>query len=255
MNIVSKTRLFVSDALQADAVVGVTPPQAHYLRSVLRLQPGNPVTLFNGADGEWLGHIDGLGKGWASISLTEKLRDQADSPDLWLLFSPLKRSATDLVFQKATELGASRILPVTSERTNTERLKLERAVATVVEAAEQCERLDIPEIAKPAKLTDVIDAWDESRHLYVCAEAGIADPASEVFAKAEKSSPSAILTGPEGGFSQRELEFLNDHSFITPISLGPRVLRAETAALAGLTCWQAICGDWRNRPPHRGTGS
>lgn len=255
MNIVSKTRLFVSEALQADAVVGVTPSQAHYLRSVLRLQPGDPVTLFNGKDGEWLGHIDGLGKGWASISLTEKLRNQADSPDLWLLFSPLKRSATDLVFQKATELGASHILPVTSERTNTERLKQERAVATVVEAAEQCERLDIPDIAKPAKLTEVIDAWDPTRHLYICAEAGIADPAAEVFSKHEKTQPAAILIGPEGGFSQRELEFLNDHSFITPISLGPRVLRAETAALAGLTCWQAICGDWRDRPPHRGTGS
>lgn len=254
MNVISKTRLYVSEALQDGAVVGVTHAQAHYLRSVLRLQAGDPVTLFNGTDGEWLGKIDGLGKGWASISLAEKLRDQEDSPDLWLLFSPLKRSATDLIFQKAAELGASRILPVTCERTNTERLKQERAFATVTEAAEQCERLDIPAIDKPAKLTDIIDGWDASRHIYLCAEAGIADPASEVFAKAEKAQPSAILVGPEGGFSQRELEFLNDHSFITPISLGPRVLRAETAALAGLTCWQAICGDWRDRPPHRGTG-
>ncbi|RED46152.1 16S rRNA (uracil(1498)-N(3))-methyltransferase [Aestuariispira insulae] len=251
MNIISKTRLYVTEALKEGAVVGCSSNQAHYLRSVLRLQAGDPVTLFNGEDGEWLGSIDGVGKGWASVSLERKLRDQAASPDLWLLFSPLKRSATDLVIQKATELGASRIVPVLTQRTNTERLKQDRAHATAIEAAEQCERLDVPEVTEIQKLTTFLSDWNEERLLYVCAEAGIADAVSKVFAAHQMDRPAAILIGPEGGFTEKELAFLNDRSFITPVSLGPRILRAETAALAALACWQSICGDWADRPPHR----
>ena len=251
MNIISKTRLYVTEDLTADAVVGVNPQQAHYLRSVLRLKAGDPVTLFNGRDGEWLGDIDGVGKGWASISVSEKLRDQQAGPDLWLLFSPLKRSATDLVIQKATELGTARIQPVFTERTNTERLKQDRALATALEAAEQCERLDLPEVGEPAKLTQILSGWDETRQLFICAELGAADPVAQVFGAFEPGRPAALLIGPEGGFSEKELAFLNDRSFITPVSLGPRILRAETAAISALACWQSICGDWAERPAHR----
>lgn len=251
MTMRSKTRLYVRDSLSEGAVIGCDHAQAHYLRSVLRMKPGNPVTLFNGRDGEWHASLEGLGKGWASLNVQDKLRNQAASPDIWLLFSPLKRSATDLVFQKATELGASRIQPVLTDRTNTERLKRERAEATVIEAAEQCERMDVPDIEETRKLTDILADWDRARPLYVCAEFGDARPAAQVFSDHPADGPGAILIGPEGGFNKTELEFLNDHSFITPISLGPRILRAETAALAALTCWQAVSGDWSHRPPHR----
>ena len=246
----AETRLFVDAPLSGQASIPLEQGQAHYLRAVLRLQVGAKLVLFNGQDGEWLAEITDLGKKSGLALVTEKLREQTQSPDLWLLFAPLKKAATDLVFQKATELGVSAIKPVITKHSNTERMKLERAQAIVIEAAEQCERLDVPSVDIPSKLEAILADWPEDRRLFVCAEAGPANSLEKVFV-AHQGEKAAILIGPEGGFAVSELEFLSNQSFISLIGLGPRVLRAETAVLSALSCWQAFCGDWQSRPPHR----
>ncbi|WP_420547805.1 16S rRNA (uracil(1498)-N(3))-methyltransferase [Curvivirga sp.] len=246
----AETRLFIDTPLFEAASVSLDQGQAHYLRSVLRLQIGAKLILFNGQDGEWIAEITDLGKKNGSAQVIDKLREQEFSPDVWLLFAPLKKTATDLVFQKATELGVSAIKPVITKHSNTERMKLERAQAIVIEAAEQCERLDVPEVQNPSKLEAILAEWPEDRHLFVCAEAGPANAAEKVFV-AHQGEKAAILIGPEGGFAVSELEFLSNQPFISMVGLGPRVLRAETAVLSALSCWQAFCGDWQSRPPHR----
>lgn len=252
----SATRLFVEQDLAAGAVVGASADQAHYLRSVLRMKGGEPVVLFNGRDGEWTATVDGLGKGWASLKVGSKRREQTSSPDLWLLFAPIKRARHDFLIQKATELGCSRISPVLTRRTQVERVKQERLAANAIEAAEQCERLEAPIVDPPRKLQDWLDDWPADRRLLVAAEAGAAPPIAETLAAA-RATPDparprwAILIGPEGGFDQDELEFLRQLAFVTPVGLGPRVLRAETAALAALAVWQSVLGDWGARPPGR----
>ncbi|MDX1738912.1 MAG: RsmE family RNA methyltransferase, partial [Alphaproteobacteria bacterium] len=165
----ASTRLYVTSDLAKGLACDLSQDQAHYLRSVLRLQVGAKVILFNGKDGEWLGEISELGKKSAQIELQEHIREQQSSPDVWLLFAPLKKSATDLVFQKACELGASSIRPVTTQHSNTERLKIERAHSIVIEASEQCERLDIPDVEPVTKLVDMLAQWPADRHLFVCA--------------------------------------------------------------------------------------
>ncbi|MEQ8603025.1 MAG: 16S rRNA (uracil(1498)-N(3))-methyltransferase [Marivibrio sp.] len=253
----SATRLFVEQDLNAGAVVGASADQAHYLRSVLRMKGGEPVLLFNGRDGEWSARIDGLGKGWASLKVLEKRRDQTASPDLWLLFAPIKRARHDFLIQKATELGCARISPVLTRRTQVERVKDERLRANAIEAAEQCERLEAPQVDAPRKLQDWLDAWPADRRLLVAAESGDAPPLAEALAaEPDPDRPRwALLIGPEGGFAQDELESLRQLAFVTPVGLGPRVLRAETAALAAIAVWQSAAGDWGSRPPGRNGGS
>jgi 16S rRNA (uracil1498-N3)-methyltransferase len=256
----TSTRLFISEPLSEDAVVGASPDQAHYLRSVLRLKGGEDIVLFNGRDGEWRARLDGVGKGWASLRVEEKRREQADGPDLWLLYAPIKRARHDFVIQKAVELGIARLAPVLTRRTQVERIKEQRLEANAIEAAEQCERLDVPTIDPPERLERWLDDWPDDRWLIVCAEAGQAPPMAEVLAQARAEAGSepaggrtkwALLTGPEGGFSDAELETLRHLTFVKAVGLGPRILRAETAALAAIAVWQSILGDWGHRPPDR----
>ncbi len=246
-----ETRLHVESDLAAGQVVGLDSPRAHYLRTVLRLAPGARVALFNGRDGAWTARIEGLGKGWASLLVEELLTAQREEPDIWLCFAPIKRARLDFLVEKAAELGVSRLQPVMTERTVVERVNLGRLRATVREAAEQCERLTLPQVLDPLPLPALLAGWPEERDLLFCAEAGVARPLAEQLCDAGNRPLQALLTGPEGGFASRELDALLRLPFVRPVGLGPRILRADTAALAALSCWQALRGDGKQRPEER----
>jgi 16S rRNA (uracil1498-N3)-methyltransferase len=237
-------RLYVEAGLASGGSVELETGQAHYLRSVLRLGRGAAIAGFNAADGEWLCRIAEVGKSRAWLTVERQLRVPEPDADLWLLFAPIKRVRIDWLVEKATELGASALLPVWTARTQSDRLNLERLRAHAVEAAEQSERLSVPELRPPEALDRVLAAWLAERPLMVCDESGAGEPISEA-ARRLAAGPVALLVGPEGGFDQTELDALGKLSFVSRIGLGPRVLRAETAALAALAVFQAIAGDWR----------
>ncbi len=226
-------RLFVTSALEAGAEIAATPGQAHYLARVMRRAAGTPVVLFNGRDGEWQARIAALRGDRASFVAEHRLRPQLPAPDLWLAFAPLKRDATDLVVQKATELGAAALLPVATARTNTGRINPDRLAAIATEAAEQCERMTIPPIRDLVDLPTLLRHWPADRRLHVAMERTQAPRVGYA------PGPAALLVGPEGGFTERELDVLREHPFVVPASLGPLILRAETAAIVGLALLQA----------------
>ncbi len=236
-------RLFVESDLSALAEVVLNREQAHYLFGVMRLGQGDSLLLFNGRDGEWEAEVAQAGKRVGTLTCGMQTRTQETPPDIWLLFAPLKKSRTDFVAEKAAELGCRRVAPVFTSFTNSGRVNVDRLQAHAVEAAEQCGLLTVPEIAEAAPLTRVLDGWDASRRLLFCDERRNAQPAMEALAAAP-DGPWAVLIGPEGGFSAEEVERLRAASFVTSVSLGPRVLRADTAAVAALTLWQAAKGDW-----------
>jgi 16S rRNA (uracil1498-N3)-methyltransferase len=225
-------RLFTTAPLHAGALVAATPEQAHYLGSVMRQSAGALVLLFNGTDGEWSARIETIRKDRAVFVLEGRTRVQETSPPLTLLFAPLKRDTTNMVIEKATELGATRIQPVFTERTNAARLNLERFEAIAREAAEQSERLDVPEIVQPARLADVLASWPVDQMVFAAIERSDAPP------PAHRPAQAALLIGPEGGFTKGELDLLRRLPFVEPIGLGPRMLRAETAVIAGLVLLQ-----------------
>lgn len=241
-----ETRLYVPQDLGTGGAVGLTAEQAHYLKHVLRLDAGARVALFNGRDGEWVARIDGIGRGWASLTVDERRREQPVDPDLWLVFAPIKRARIDFIAQKATELGVSALVPVFTRFTQMTRVNNDRLLANAIEAAEQSARLSVPEVREPARLAQVLDAWPEGRRLILCDETGEGAPIDEALRGPDFADmpPSALLIGPEGGFAEQELDRLGRLPFVTRVSLGPRVLRADTAALAALACWQALVGDW-----------
>jgi 16S rRNA (uracil1498-N3)-methyltransferase len=238
------TRLYVPEVLALGGAVALTPGQAHYLRSVLRLGTGAAVAAFNATDGEWLCRIAERDKNRVLLAVERPIRSPTLEPDLWLLFAPIKRARVDWLVEKATELGASTLFPVWTARTQAERLNLERLRARGTEAAEQSERLSVPELRQPEALDRVMAAWPEERRLIVCDESGAGEPIGDAVPRLP-AGPTALLVGPEGGFDQTELDALSKLSFVSRIGLGPRVLRAETAAVAALAVFQAIAGDWR----------
>ncbi len=244
-----RARLWVDEALAADAEFALNPADSHYVTTVMRLRAGDALALFNGRDGEWLGKITSAGKRTVGLTLSEQLRQQQPEPDLWLVFAPVKRARIDFIAQKATELGVSRLLPVMTERTNVSRVNAARLQANAKEAAEQCERLVIPQVSETQSLAELISAWPTGRRLMFCDETLSGGPALEVLQKAAAGNsdpgPWAVLTGPEGGFSDHEHELLRAQEYTLAVTLGPRLLRADTAALAALTLWQAVLGDWR----------
>ena len=245
------TRLFIEGDLSGGMAVECGRDQAHYLGHVLRMGPGDPVALFNGRDGEWQAQIDIIGKKSAILAVGRRLRPQAPEPDLWLVFAPIKRAPLDFLVSKATELGVSALRPAITHRTVVGRVKRERMQANAIEAAEQCERLTVPDIGDARPLSQILAGWPAERRLLFCAEAGEATPINECLQTMENGGPWAVMTGPEGGFDQTELELINKLPNVNAVGLGPRILRADTAALAALACWQAVLGDWRNRPPGR----
>lgn len=245
----AKARLYVEDDLGDGLAVGLTAAQAHYLQHVLRLGSGDVVALFNGRDGEWHARIDGFGRGWCSLVVEVRTRQQGTEPDIWLLFAPIKRARLDFLVQKAVELGASRLLPVMTRYTDVKRVNVERLRANVAEAAEQCERMTLPAVDEAQPMTAVMADWPSERRILLCAETGPAQPIHDILTAEAESGPAAawaILTGPEGGFDPSELDALGKLPFVTPVSLGPRILRAETAALSALVCWQSVLGDWHS---------
>ncbi len=246
-----RTRLFIESDLADGAAVECSRDHAHYLVHVLRLASGDAVALFNGRDGEWLARIDKVGKKSAILAVNSRLRPQAPEPDLWLVFAPVKRAPLHFLIQKATELGVSALMPAITRRTVVERVKRERMEANAMEAAEQCERLTVPRIEDARPLSQILESWPAERRILLCAEAGEAAPINDFLRETDPGGPWAVLTGPEGGFDQMELDLLNKFPNVNAVGLGPRILRADTAALAALACWQAVLGDWRNRPPGR----
>jgi 16S rRNA (uracil1498-N3)-methyltransferase len=238
-------RLYVGARLALGGTIELEAAQAHYLRAVLRLGRGASVAGFNALDGEWLCPISEVGRSRVWLTVERQLRVPEYEPDLWLLFAPIKRARLDWLVEKATELGASALLPVWTARTQSERLNLGRLRTHAVEAAEQSERLSVPELHPPEALDRVLAAWPAGRPLVVCDESGAGEPIGEA-ATRFAAGPVALVIGPEGGFDQTELDGLGKLSFVTRIGLGPRVLRAETAALAALAVFQAIAGDWRH---------
>jgi 16S rRNA (uracil1498-N3)-methyltransferase len=232
--------LFVRRPLGEGASVELDAAQANYLGNVLRMGAGAPVLLFDGSSGEWLGRITEAGKKRMRLTVERKTREAETIPDVWLAFAPVKRAQTDWLVEKATELGAARLIPVITGRTVVERVKLERLESIAIEAAEQCGRTRLPEIAEPLPLRHLLDHRDATRTLYFADETG-----GEWAADAFTAGPCLILTGPEGGFTDDERKAIRAAPNSVPISLGPRILRAETAALAALAAYMAVAGDWR----------
>ena len=242
----SGPRLFVTGELGAGRRIEFASGQAHYLRNVMRLAAGDAVSLFNGRDGEWRARIASSGRGACSASVERQLRPQAPEPDVWLLFAPIKRTPLDFLVQKAVELGASRLQPVVTGHTDVSRVNTERLRANVIEAAEQCGRLSLPEVGEPLTLPAAFGEWPAGRRLLLCAESGPVRPIGDVLSESGDAEGYALMPGPEGGVTTSELDGLRKLPFVTPISLGPRILRAETAAVAALACWQSVLGDWRS---------
>ncbi|HEX8366361.1 MAG TPA: 16S rRNA (uracil(1498)-N(3))-methyltransferase [Allosphingosinicella sp.] len=239
----SLPRLFVDQALALDASIAVEGAPANYLANVLRLAADEQVKLFDDRTGEWLAEIAEAGRKRVSLRIVRHLRERETMPDLWLLFAPIKRGRIDWLVEKATELGAARLVPVLTRRTMVERVNLERLRAHAIEAAEQCERTALPELAEPVKLGALLRDWPAGRALYFADEAG-GDP----LLTGVEPGPAGLLIGPEGGFTEEERTAIRALPQAKPVSLGPRILRADTAALAALALWMAAAGDWNSSP-------
>jgi len=236
----SLPRLFVRAALGAGATVELDAAQANYLGNVLRLKQGDRLLIFDGASGEWLAEVAQVAKRKMTLAVLEPTRPQESVPDLWLAFAPVKKGRVDWLVEKAVELGVARLVPVITQRTIVDKLNLERMRAHIVEAAEQCGRTALAEIDEPVKLDAFLKVRDSARTLYFADESG-GEPAATAF----KPGLALILIGPEGGFTPDEAAAIRAAPNAIAISLGPRILRAETAALAGVAAWMSAVGDWR----------
>lgn len=239
----SAQRLYVDAPLSDAERITCSRDQANYLLNVLRLREGDNILLFNGKDGEWRAHIAEVSKRDCVLVAEAQMRPQTQGPDIHYLFAPLKRARIDYMVQKATELGVCRLQPVFTQRTQNARVKLDRLRANAIEAAEQCGILSIPEVAEPEKLEAVLHKWPAERRLIYCDEgAELASPIDTL--NQVSAGPLAVLIGPEGGFDQKERDILRAQPFVTTLSLGPRIMRADTAAVAALALVNAVLGDW-----------
>jgi 16S rRNA (uracil1498-N3)-methyltransferase len=237
----SAPRLFVAETLAAGAAVRIEGNPAHYLARVMRVAAGDVVILCDDTTGEWAARVVDAGKRDVVLEVADMLRPREAVPDLWLCPALLKKDRFDLILEKATELGAGRIQPLVTRRCVADKLNLERARAITTEAAEQCARTALPQLAEPAKLDALLADWPEGRLLFFADENG-GEPAAAAFAA--HNGPAAILTGPEGGFDEAERAAIRAHPQALAITLGPRILRGETAAIAALALWMGTAGDW-----------
>jgi 16S rRNA (uracil1498-N3)-methyltransferase len=240
-------RLFVPDPLDAKAMIPLSTPQAHYLTGVMRQSAGDAVAVFNGRDGEWQAVLAQVSKRDWALTVDSMLRPQAFGPEL--VAALVKRARLETIVEKAAELGARRVRLVVTRRTNADHTRVERLRAIAAEAAEQTGRLDVPEILAPVTLDALLDGWPTGRRLMFCDEGGEARPVLEALADGGPDGAWAILIGPEGGFAPEERALLRSLPHVTPVTLGPRILRADTAAISALTLWQAAMGDWRSSQP------
>jgi 16S rRNA (uracil1498-N3)-methyltransferase len=269
-----KLRLYIDAPLAAGAVVEPSAPQAHYLLHVMRAREGDAVRLFNGRDGEWRAKLQQVSRRSCSLKCEVRIAAQSEPPDLWLAFAPIKKTPADYVAQKATELGVRVLQPVITHRTIARRVNVDRLRANAIEAAEQSGRVSVPEVRAAIELDALLKSWPKDRQLLFCDEGGDApaiadalqsvspspergglgrgrsDPhpraarATSPFQGEESFSQWGVLTGPEGGFDDDERALIRAQAFVVPVTLGPRIMRADTAALAALAVWQALCGDW-----------
>lgn len=241
-------RLFLENDLSMGAQLSLNRDQSHYLATVLRAKKGMKLAVFNGRDGEWAAEVISIEKRSVTLSLLENISAQIAEPDVWLVFAPIKKTRIDFVAQKATELGASKLLPMFTERTIADRVNTDRLLANAIEAAEQCERLTIPSVEEPQKINTITTNWPADRHIMFCDESLDGERAllalSKLKASIETNAPWAIFIGPEGGFTEDERTRLNNMPQSHPVTLGPRILRADTAAMAALSIWQTVFGDW-----------
>lgn len=238
----AKIRLYIDHPMAAGQPVPLGAAQAHYLSGVMRLRQGEVISVFNGRDGEWKARIEQANKRGGSLYIVEQTGPQRDPPDLWLLFAPIKKARTDFIVEKAAEMGAAHIHPVQTDFTNSERIRQDRLQAHATEAAEQCGGTFVPSIGDLTPLSRLLSEWDETRRI-LWADEALAGPI-QTLADLPRG-PWAILIGPEGGFSDPERVRLSDLPFVSRISLGPRILRADTAAVAAMTLWQTVLGDWQ----------
>jgi 16S rRNA (uracil1498-N3)-methyltransferase len=236
----STPRLFVDRPLGDGMTLALDGAQANYLANVMRLKAGDPVRLFDDSTGEWLAEVADATRRSITLHLTARLREREAVPDLWLLFAPIKKGRIDWLVEKATELGAARLQPVITQRTIVDRLNFDRLRAHAIEAAEQCDRTALPALAEPVKLSALLKGWDPARALLFADESG-GVPLADI----ARAGPAAILIGPEGGFTPDERDLIRATPGAAAISLGPRILRAETAAAAAIAAWMMIAGDWR----------
>jgi 16S rRNA (uracil1498-N3)-methyltransferase len=232
-----KVRLYVSEPLAAGGALALDPAPSHYVRNLMRLGPGDRVALFNGVEGEWLAEIESYERRVGRLRVHARLREQTEEPGPALLFAPIKRTRLEMLVEKATELGAAALEPVVTRRTVVGRIDPERLLRIAIEAAEQCGRLTLPRIAEPRRLADRFADWPAGRRLYLCDATGRGRPIAAALAE---FGAGDLLVGPEGGFAPEELAELRASVYVTPVDLGPRVLRAETAALVALGCWHAV---------------
>ena len=237
-------RLYTKEELQPNKTFLLNEEQTHYLKNVVKYSPKDTLLCFDNKRGEFLCDIVAFNKKTAEVITKSQTKDFSPCPDIWLLFAPLKKDKTDFVIEKATELGVKKIIPTLTRYTITTNIKTERYIQQAIEASEQSRRTDIPEISSPATLDELLSKWDTTRTLFFMDET-LESPSFLEQLQQTPSSPSAILIGPEGGFSTEELSILKSKSFAKGATLGPRILRAETAALSALSCWQMILGDWR----------
>ncbi len=242
-----KTRLFVDAQLGAELTVAPDRDQSHYLANVMRARIGDRVALFNGRDGEWVSEITEAAKRHVTLRVLDQVKKQQPEPDLWLAFAPIKKARLDFIAQKATELGVSHMVPVITRRTIVDRVKTERMTANAVEAAEQCERMNVPTVGEPIKLDKLLGQWPAERKIMFCDEdlsGTAAHTTLETTDEKSAAAPWAILIGPEGGFDDAERDLIRNHPNCVTVSLGPRILRADTAAMAAISLWQSALGDW-----------
>lgn len=239
----NRIRIYTDVPLQVGEIVECLLEQAHYLVNVLRVKAGDEVYVFNGRDGEFCTKVVLCAKKDCRLEVKSLYKNFEKSPDVWLLFAPLKKDNTDLAVEKATELGVSKILPVITEYTNATKVRCERLQAQIIEASEQSRRQDVPQLAEAETLQHVLQNWPAERMLFYLDETGGGTEIANAFTN--NAEPAALLVGPEGGFSQKELEILQKCKYTCAITLGKRILRAETAVIAALSCWQALCGDWK----------
>lgn len=243
----SKIRLFIDHALPGSGVVTLGKEQSHYLANVMRLKVGATITVFNGSDGEWQTTVSEVHKKAVSLTVDTQTRAQESEPDLWLAFAPIKKGRLDFMVQKATEMGVSHMIPMMTSYTNVDRVKEDRLRANALEAAEQCDRLNVPTVADAAKLENILANWPDERMMMFCDEDLSGRSALDALAASDSKAnvkPWGILIGPEGGFSDEERIKIKAHKNCVVVSLGPRILRADTAAIAALSLWQAALGDW-----------
>ena len=242
----AKIRIYFPKKLSLKQTVTITTKQFHYLINVMRMKKDETLLFFNGVDGEYLAKISQIYKKYIVLIIEKKIRDVETEIDLWILFAPVKKAPTEYIIQKATELGASKIFPVITDRTNTKQINLKRMQDILVEASEQCERLTIPEIFNLNKLKDLIENWDKKRIiLYGDETIRNRDEIQFDFQNIFSKSLGAILIGPEGGFSSNEIDYLRKKSFIKPIDLGPRILRSDTAVISTIVLWHCLNGNMK----------